>query len=275
MTTEDLLEERLHRLADGIDAPPTPYAADLSRGRRARHRRHAAVTGTALGVALIASAGAAAVHGLTGEGRATGPAYAGGGTATARDPQPTPTARAHPPRHHQVAAPSSTATPRYPSPTLVHDNPQATSDVLLRWREALADDLDPSGTHLGPVSNVQVGGTSLGTKLDWDGGLVEVVVGHAWSDYESFYVADAGLQPTTYQGLDARISTQGADQVVSVRQADGTVVTLIASDAFGNNGTSTSDLGLTQQQLLEAAADPRLQAPDPMPTAFGPEMFSH
>jgi hypothetical protein len=38
-------------------------------------------------------------------------------------------------------------------------------------------------------------------------------------------------------------------------------VSLFASTTFGNNGTSTPSLGLTQHQLLEAAADPRLQLP--------------
>jgi hypothetical protein len=57
------------------------------------------------------------------------------------------------------------------------------------------------------------------------------------------------------------VSTKGDDVVVSVQHQDGTVVTLIASTSFGNNGTSTSSLGLTQHQLLAAAADPRLKLP--------------
>jgi hypothetical protein len=49
--------------------------------------------------------------------------------------------------------------------------------------------------------------------------------------------------------------------VVSVQHEDGTVVTLIASAAFGNNGTTTSSVGLTRAQLLDAAADPALKLP--------------
>ena len=57
------------------------------------------------------------------------------------------------------------------------------------------------------------------------------------------------------------MSTRGDDLVVSAEHEDGTIVTLIASTAFGNNGTSTPALGLTQHQLLAAAADPRLTLP--------------
>jgi hypothetical protein len=69
------------------------------------------------------------------------------------------------------------------------------------------------------------------------------------------------MTPTTYRGRPARVSSTGSDLVVSVRHDDGTVVTLIASTGFGNNGTSTGILDLTQDQLLAAAADPRLVMP--------------
>jgi hypothetical protein len=69
------------------------------------------------------------------------------------------------------------------------------------------------------------------------------------------------MSPTTFHGQPARVSTTGSDLVVSVRHDDGTVVMLIASTAFGNNGTSTPSLGLTRDQLLAAAADPRLTLP--------------
>jgi hypothetical protein len=69
------------------------------------------------------------------------------------------------------------------------------------------------------------------------------------------------MTPTTYDGLAARVSTKGDDLVVSVQHQDGTVVTLIASTSFGNNGASTSALGLTRPELLAAAADRRLTLP--------------
>jgi len=103
----------------------------------------------------------------------------------------------------------------------------------------------------------------IGTKLDWNGGcLLEIVLGHDWSAAGSSYGLDtAGMAPTTYHGQPARVSSKGDDLVVSVRHDDGTVVTLIASTGFGNNGTSTAERGLDQAQLLAAAADPRLMMP--------------
>ena len=46
-------------------------------------------------------------------------------------------------------------------------------------------------------------------------------------------------------------------------------MTLIASPSFGNNGTSTPTIGLTQAQLLDAAADPALTRRCPPETGPG------
>ena len=48
---------------------------------------------------------------------------------------------------------------------------------------------------------------------------------------------------------------------VAVEHDDGQVVMLLATPSFGNNGTSIPATGLTAHQLLDAAADPRLQLP--------------
>ena len=59
-----------------------------------------------------------------------------------------------------------------------------------------------------------------------------------------------------------------------VEHEDGTGVFLVASSEFGNNGTSIAATGLTAQQLLDAAADPRLVLPDPLPVGEpGPALF--
>ncbi|MGC4110715.1 MAG: hypothetical protein QM747_09885 [Nocardioides sp.] len=136
--------------------------------------------------------------------------------------------------------------------------------VLRRYRDVLAGRLDPSGEKLqAKVTGGTYSTEGLGTKLDWNrGGMLEIYVSSAWDGAASFYDLDAaGMQPTTVGGLDAQVSTTGDDTVVSVKQADGSVVTLIASTSFGNNGSSTSSLGLSQQQLLQAASDSRLALP--------------
>lgn len=50
---------------------------------------------------------------------------------------------------------------------------------------------------------------------------------------------------------------------VAVFQDDGDIVAPTADSQFGNNGTSADTLGLTLEQLLAAATDPRLDLPDP------------
>jgi hypothetical protein len=49
---------------------------------------------------------------------------------------------------------------------------------------------------------------------------------------------------------------------VSVEHDNGQVVTVTASATFGNNHTSIPSTGLTVQDLLPAAADPRVTMPD-------------
>jgi len=56
---------------------------------------------------------------------------------------------------------------------------------------------------------------------------------------------------------------------VAVFQDDGDIVALTADTSFGNNGTTTSSLGLTVDQLLAAAADPRLDLPGPADQLLG------
>jgi hypothetical protein len=65
-----------------------------------------------------------------------------------------------------------------------------------------------------------------------------------------------------YQGHRARILVDGVDLYVSVEHDNGQVVTVTASATFGNNHTSIPSTGLTVQDLLPAAADPRVTMPD-------------
>ena len=130
--------------------------------------------------------------------------------------------------------------------------------MLRGWRDVLADRL---GDQVRWAENSQSGGEALGSKYDWaGGGMLQLMVGYRWDDIASF-VGFTARERTTVRDLEARTWTDGSDLLVSVRREDGTVVSLYASTSFGNNGTSTETLGLTEQDLLRAAADPRLRFP--------------
>lgn len=233
-----------------IETPSADVADDVARGARALRRRHGwQVTAAAVSVAALAGAGFAWGNHTWGSPDA---GFAGrSGTAA-----PSGLASHHSAPHESQA---------HHARRHLHQQMTGLSGMgaLRHYRDVLADHLDPRGDRLAPPSNEQGGGGMLGTKLDWNhGGMLEIVVGRSWAAAGSFYLLDgAGMSPTTYDGHPARVSTTGADTVVSVQHADGTVVTLIASTSFGNNGTSTSSTGLTQHQLLAAAADPRLTLP--------------
>ena len=232
------IDELLHT----IDVPATDPAADVARGERSlrRHRR-LRVSASALSVAAVAALGIAA-HGASGSPGARG--FADGTDSVPRSP-------------HAGAERSAAARMEA---RLLHQAAQVPTAI---YRRVLAEHLDPTGGHLRGAQNEQGGGGTYGTKLDWNhGGMLEIVVSRYWGGAGHFYQLEtAGLTPTTYDGHPARVSTKGDDLVVSAQHADGTIVTLIASTSFGNNGTSTPTLGLTQDQLLAAAADPRLMLP--------------
>jgi len=236
----------LDDLLDIIPVPPTDAAADVARvARSLRRRRRTQVSAVVVGVATLAVVGAA-LQGSPGSPGAAG--YVGGGGGSTESPAPHHRLQAA--RRHvaQMEARARLAEARVP---------------LKTYRDVLAEHLDPAGTHLHLAQNEQGGAGAYGTKLDWNhGGMLEIVVGRSWGAAGSFYgLETAGLTPTTYAGHPARVSTRGADLVVSAEHEDGTIVTLIASTSFGNNGTSTPSLGLTRHQLLAAAAHPRLVLP--------------
>jgi hypothetical protein len=246
-------------LLQRIDTPQLDVAADLRRGERALRRRHRwQVGGAATSVASVLAV-VVAMDGGGGPAGSSDPGFAGqsGGTTSSSTTDTATTHHLSKQRRRHLAAKKARRA------LLGQLSTAATHAALQAYRDVLADHLDPGGTRLSGLSNEQSGGNILGTKLDWNGGgMVEIVVGRHWDSAESFYLLeDSGMRPTTYDGHQARVSTSGDDTVVSVQHADGTVVTLIASTSFGNNGTSTSSTGLTQQMLLETAADPRLRLP--------------
>jgi hypothetical protein len=251
----------LDDLIDRIQAPSADVAADVARGERALRRRHrwqggaaslAVVAVTGVGVALSGAGGTPQAGFATQPGQSAASRSTGTHTADQR----------HARAHHRRAAVLKQQTRRLQHQASV----QYDSSVLRTYHDVLAEHLDPTGRLLRLAQNEQSGGGVIGTKLDWrDGGMLEIVVSHRWGAASGFYLlGDAGMRATTYDGHPARVSTTGDDLVVSVEHSDGTVVTLIASTGFGNNGTSTASLGLTQDQLLAAASDERLTLPASM-----------
>ncbi len=237
----------LDDLLEIIAVPPTDAAADAERGEQGlRRRRRTQVGAVAVSVAAVAAVGFA-LHGSSGSPGAAGFADGTGASASAHG-----RTNEHAQKAHRRVTKMETRL-----------RLESSTDVLRTYHDVLAEHLDPSGEHLRLAQNEQGGEGTYGTKLDWnDGGMLEIVVSHSWGGAWHFYALEsAGMSPTTYDGHAARVSTKGDDLVVSVQHEDGTVVTLIASTSFGNNGTSTPALGLTRHELLAAAADPRLRLP--------------
>lgn len=242
-------------LLDRIETPATEVADDVARGRRAlRRRQRWQVAAVAVSVLALAGAGFA----LEGRGHPSANAGFSDQPGTHHDT----TARSAPSgaRDHRKRELARAEARR-----ALRDRRALTagSGTVRSYHDVLAEHLDPHGDLLAPPSNEQGGGGSLGSKFDWNhGGMLEIVVGRHWDAAGGFYLLEtAGMRPTTYDGRPARVSTTGSDTVVSVQHPDGTIVTLIASTSFGNNGTSTAATHLTQHELLAAAADERLVLP--------------
>jgi hypothetical protein len=242
-------------LLDRIETPPADVADDVARGEHAlRRRRRWQVAAVALSVVAVAGAGVA----LTGSHGSPGAdpgfsAQSGTGPATTSPSAKTPhDSKAHR-RYLADQRAKRLARKAFPS----------SMAAIRAYHDVLAEHLDPEGDLLAAPSNEQGGPQTLGSKLDWNhGGMLEIVVANRWNAASGFYLLEnAGMTPTTYDGHEARVSTTGDDTVVSVLHDDGTIVTLIASATFGNNGTSAATTYLTQHRLLEAAADARLQLP--------------
>jgi hypothetical protein len=245
----------LNDLLDRVATPATDVAADVSRGERALRRRRtwqASLAG--LSVAAVVG-GAVALGGSStprGEQPYSGRPSVASAAQQSRHPRPT-----HAPTHHPITAREA----------MRRENRQMSSpagqSTLRTYHDVLAEHLDPGGTRLGPVNGELGGSDAFGTKLDWNhGGMLMIVVGTTWNRYTGWANPPAGgMRATSVDGDEARVNRAGDDLVVSVRHPDGTVVTLLLSRDFGNNGTSTSALDVTQAQLLTAAADPRIQLP--------------
>ncbi|NYI81078.1 hypothetical protein [Nocardioides panzhihuensis] len=149
--------------------------------------------------------------------------------------------------------------------------------VLQKYRDVLAEHLDPTGQHLDKtVSNAQGGeahsGRTIGTKLGWsvedeDGlGMVQLAVGSSW-DGVGLLCEDPSwtCEDVDHPGVKvARVATthDGA-RIYAVERSDGTVVAITLASLFGNNSSiPVSGIDLGQKKALAAAADPRLIVPE-------------
>lgn len=243
-------EQDLDELLTRIPVPSYDVHDDVARGQLALRRRNVGLS--AAGLVLTATFGTALLfQGSWGGG--TAPQLAGSSATPSAD-APAQTLEPEP-----LVTPSRPTKGAEPDRPLPPANYEEAGPVLRAWRDVLAEHL---GDRVRWAENSQSGGEALGSKYDWaGGGMLEIMVGSRWNDIAGF-VGFTARDRTTFRGLDARTWTgENGDLLVSVKHADGTVVSLYASTSFGNNGTSTNALGLTIDDLLDAAADKRLRFP--------------
>lgn len=254
----------IHDLLERIDAPPVAVSDDIARGERAlRRRRNWQLSAGALSLAAVVGVGVA-IQGMSGTSAATGPEIATTSGPTATDtstPKESCGSQTCAQARHRVQQKVLTAGQRVRQINRQLLDPR-TQQTLQAYHDVVAEHLDPTGTKLRLAENEQGGTGHFGTKFDWDGGgMLMISVSSSWrtSDWNA-YPPGPG-QRTSFRGHEARVLVDGSDTWVAVEHDDGQVVMLLATPQFGNNGTSISSTGLTVQQLLDTAADPRLQLP--------------
>jgi hypothetical protein len=254
------LDERLQRLAESVALPVTTPEDDLARGKARRRRRSLGAAGAAVTTAAVIGTSAVLLSG--GGHSGAGPDFAGGPSGRA-DTEASAQSRAaaedavrHEAQAHQQVRKQTG------KGAIVQLSMH--TEALDGYRDILREDLDPAGTHLqsGPITNEQTGDESLGTKLTWNGGgMLEIAVGRSLEGVQ-FFCDGACTRETLAGATKALVLTSPGAISVAVFQDDGDVVALTADTSFGNNGTSTKELGLAVNQLLAAAADPRFDLPD-------------
>ncbi|WP_408896668.1 hypothetical protein ACJ5H2_17265 [Nocardioides sp. R1-1] len=261
MSIEERLGVELHRLTDGVAATSDPHG-DLRRGRRRRTRNRVAA-GCA---SLVVVASATAVAALAG-GEERVP--------VAQDPLPAPTTS-------PAAPPVRCVDPEGGRPGAGGAWAPVAPDLLDGYRTVLGAHLDPAGRHLAPAAtNEQVGTrseptcgaglarlTSYGTKLAWrlpgesGVGMVQLeVTDQPWAEAQLRLSHDSWRpHPVDLPGVrSAEVAAYDGGVAVVVHRADGLSVGIDANTLFGNDSlTPVSGVDLDVDQLLSAAADPRL-----------------
>lgn len=265
--THDDLEDTLHRLASTVTPPVVPVADDLARGRRRRRRTRLSVVGGAAVAVAVIGLGTAVVPDLV---SADGDPAPGPATSLPSQTPATDTAQPEVREIEPSAGPAGHGM-GFPEMDDIRDDPD-----LNRYRDVLAEHLDPQGEHLEKgVSNMQSGGGSLGTKLAWTNagesgmGMVQVNVSAGWSGLHwACGVQFSGQENwdcrdvPAPRGLTAEVAEHDGVTEVAVEHEDGTVVVLTVDALFGNNSTvPVSGIDLGEDLLARAAADPRLDLP--------------
>jgi len=261
-------------LLERIETPPTDVSSDVARGERALRRRRRYQVSGAVASVVVAAATVAALQGAGGPGSADA-GFAGqpGAASPTSSQAKLRLAKDQHARDKVTASKSPNAQSGRAHHRLVEvkqrmrrlrSQPASSTaqNTLQSYHDILAAHLDPTGDKLRLAQNEQSGTGHFGTKLDWDGGgMLQISVSTSWhtSDWDAYLPAPG--QRITFRGHPARVLVDGTDVWVAVEHSDGQVVMLFATPAFGNNGTSIPATGLTSRQLLDAAADPKLQLP--------------
>lgn len=277
------LDQRLQQLGDSLDAPTTPLAEDLARGRATLRRQRLVIGGASLGTAAVMALGSTLLFGGGEEPRSAG--YAGNGSGT-----PPPSMTVSPPSATPSDPEAETSPPETPSDPEGGTDQQPSADqgvpgpdswndpemkVLVGWNDVLAENLDPRREHLSPMTeqnwNVQSGG-SLGSKYTWTNpgesgtGMLQVAVmpaGGEWIDTPCAF--DYHCTPVALpRGVQGKAVGKAADGLLTVivTRPDGEQVSLTLDFLFGNNATTPirgSDL--TLEDIARAAADERITLP--------------
>jgi hypothetical protein len=268
------LDEQLRRLAAEVELPATGPDDDLARGRRRlRRHRNLGAAGAALTTAVVVGTTVAVLSGGGGRSGA-GPGYAGAPSTPVADATLTDSGD-DADRQAQLDALAAEAASAevdarlrqaqgHGLGSLAEARSPRTKAVLAGYRDILREDLDPAGKRIqtSAITNEQGADDALGTKLEWKGGgMLQIAVGKSLEGVQFF--CDNACTPGSVAGASKALVLASPGRIsVAVFQDDGDIVALTADTSFGNNGTSTSSLGLTVDQLLTAAADPRLDLPD-------------
>lgn len=240
--------------------------------RESRKKKWMVPVAAAAAVAVMAAGGVVVAQRTTllGDEQAAGPLEKSGETSA--KPSPVPDRVVTP-----VKAPGSDVVAQWPAAF----NGQGAAwsrdlPVLQKYRDVLAEHLDPAGEHLqktvtGMQGGVAASGRAIGTKLGWtvegeDGlGMVQLAVGSGW-DGVGLRCEDTGwaCEDVDHPGAKtARVATHDGAHTYAVERSDGTVVTITLDPLFGNNSTiPVSKIDLGEKEVMAAAADPRLVVPE-------------
>ncbi|GAB3418404.1 hypothetical protein [Flindersiella endophytica] len=281
-------EDQLSRTFEELDFSDEPAMTsgpddDVRRGQRRLRRRRAVMVGAGLAAGVVMATGAVAVLPNAFRDDATLQVASG-------DPRGIPSEGA------STVSPSPTPTVPSAKPTVERgestakapgDDPfpyPATRALLL---DAAVRHLDPGREHLPEQSeNVQTGGYSVGSKLDWavsgeDGlGMVKVVVTSTEAEKDE-HAVDGLLQevgcldetdgknlcekqtiPGTSEQAWVGVDRRGQEAALSVlyQRTDGSYVGIGTFDLFGNNSqTPVSRVDVSLEQALAFVTDPGLK----------------